>query len=182
MLLWLNAFLFTQAVEVPIYLYALPRERWAILVAFGASALTHPLVWYFFPVLFDYWEPQGFLMMAIFAEAFAVFAEAMWLSRFQVKHAFLWAFVANMSSVGLGKLSRYFFDWPVEQHVQGDANHPGPGDHAGRARGAGSIGDADFADLRRQPDTGSRGHRHRRSLLRGRSGRHGPRRHALLHG
>src|SRR5262249_35014609 len=55
---WIYAFLFTQAVEVPIYVFALrggpetpPQRALAkrVLIAFGASALTHPIVWFVIP-------------------------------------------------------------------------------------------------------------------------------------
>jgi hypothetical protein len=36
---WLQAFVFTQIVEVPIYMRSMRCSVWA---AFGASAITHP--------------------------------------------------------------------------------------------------------------------------------------------
>ena len=52
---WAEAFWFTQAFEMPVYLVALylyrPELRWytRAVIAFGASAITHPFVWFFFP-------------------------------------------------------------------------------------------------------------------------------------
>ena len=57
---WLSAFAFTQALEVPIYVVGLGRDRaggppgWPARVglAFLASAVTHPCVWYVIPRIF----------------------------------------------------------------------------------------------------------------------------------
>jgi hypothetical protein len=48
LLAWLRAFLFTQLVEMPVYLVLLPVSR---ARAFAASAVTHPFVWFVFPLL-----------------------------------------------------------------------------------------------------------------------------------
>ncbi len=117
MIEWLVAFAFTQLVEVPIYLRALdsvdgrgpsrstPR---AIAVAFGASALTHPVVWFVFPRLLhiSYWAMVGW------AEIFAVVAEGAYFYLFGVKRALLWSLATNAASVTLGLGCRYFFGWP----------------------------------------------------------------------
>ena len=114
MIPWLVAFVFTQVVEVPIYLRALDAEGrklstpLAILIGFGASALTHPIVWFVFPrvVPLSYWGMVGC------AEAFAVGAEALYFRAFGVKRALLWSLAANGASAGLGLLCRHFFGWP----------------------------------------------------------------------
>jgi hypothetical protein len=117
---WLGAFLFTQAVEVPIWAIALrldrtvPRgeERWPVwmscAVGFGASAITHPIVWFVIPrfAVGSYW------MMVGQAEAFAVIVEAVYASLFGLKRALAWSILANATSAGLGLLSRAAFDWP----------------------------------------------------------------------
>ena len=103
---WLSAFLFTQCVEMPIYA-RFARSGWA--AAFGASALTHPIVWFVIPSLVpgDYW-----VMVAV-AETFAVLAEAVYLRfGFQVRRAFAWSLLANIASAGLGFTSRLLFGWP----------------------------------------------------------------------
>ena len=102
--------MFTQLVEVPIYLQVLPGNRWkAGLVAFGASALTHPVVWFVFPRLL----PHHYLGMATIAELFAVGVEALylcvWLKPWKALAASL---VANGASLGLGLLSRHLFGLP----------------------------------------------------------------------
>ena len=47
---WAFAFLFTQVVEIPIYMRGL---RVGPVKAFGASAITHPVVWFVIPHLFS---------------------------------------------------------------------------------------------------------------------------------
>jgi hypothetical protein len=103
---WLGAFAVTQAVEVPIYARAL-RGRWA--VAFGASLLTHPVVWFGFPVWF---RSLGYARHVALAEAFAVAVEALWLSRFGVRRSVWWALAANAASVAVGLTSRWLWGWP----------------------------------------------------------------------
>lgn len=94
---WLRAFLLTQAVEMGVYVHATSparprRERLAI--AFGASAITHPLVWFVIieatrlgltelgvelPFQAAWWVGVGA------AELFAVLGEALWLTLFGVR-------------------------------------------------------------------------------------------------
>ena len=69
---WWQAFLLTQLVEIPIYLYAgrsLPRMN-RIALAFGASAVTHPFVWFAFP-----WQQWPYVPTAVAAEFFAIAIE-----------------------------------------------------------------------------------------------------------
>jgi hypothetical protein len=104
---WLIAFLFTEAVEIPIYVAALPCS---FLVAFGASAVTHPIVWFGF---FGLWWRAGYLVKVFVAEAFAVLAEAAYFKLlFRRRRALLWSAVANAASLGLGLLSRHLFGVP----------------------------------------------------------------------
>ncbi len=119
LLLWLKAFLFGQAIEVPIYVLALrraPQRRgdspWRLFwIAFGATALTHPVVWWVFPYLVvgPYW------LLGVLAESFAVAVEAVYIYAFGVRGP-LWALLvsilANGLSCGLGLLSRQCLGWP----------------------------------------------------------------------
>lgn len=103
---WLVAFAFTQAFEVPLYLRATGSWR----VAFLASALTHPAVWFLFPRLMDW--GLGYWPMVAAAEAFAVTAEAAWLHWNRVPRALFWSLLANgVSAVG-GLLLRDTFGVP----------------------------------------------------------------------
>lgn len=108
---WLVAFLFTQAVEVPFWILAQRRggrrvgaaERpslaSAALVGFGASALTHPIVWFVFPSL----SPSiGYWPMVALAELFAVGVEAVYIRAEGVRHGVLWSLAANGASFALG--------------------------------------------------------------------------------
>lgn len=116
---WLGAFVFTQVVEVPIWAYALRRgcrpepgrEPWplwvAVLLGAGASAITHPFVWFYFPQrIADYWT------MVLVAEAFAVGVEALYTELLGLRWALAWSLLANAASALLGLLSRELIGWP----------------------------------------------------------------------
>lgn len=113
---WLSAFLLTQAVEVPIYLRGLSRDRptpfrrWpaALAVAFAASAITHPIVWFVMPRL----VPGEYVVMVAIAEGFAIATEGAWLHAFGLRRAWLWAVCANAASVFVGLGLRSLFGWP----------------------------------------------------------------------
>lgn len=105
---WLVAFFFTQLFEVPIYWKATGNLR----VAFFASAMTHPVVWFVFPVLMEHGLSWGW--MVIFAELFAVLAEAAWL-RFNavpLALALAWSLGANAFSATLGFVMRHYLGFP----------------------------------------------------------------------
>lgn len=100
---WLYAFIFTQIVEVPIY----RRAGASYFVAFAASTITHPIVWFVFPMMLgDNWA------MVAAAEIFAVIVEAIWLRFCQVRKPLFWSLAANGASFGLGLLSRALFGRP----------------------------------------------------------------------
>ncbi|MCB9688719.1 MAG: hypothetical protein H6738_18815 [Alphaproteobacteria bacterium] len=103
---WVTAFLLTQAIEMPIYLFGsrgsdLPVP-WRVAVAFGASALTHPIVWF---VLRDLLEARlGFWAYFAIAETFAVVVEALYLRWFELRRPLLWSLLANGTSASVGLL------------------------------------------------------------------------------
>ena len=104
---WLIAFVFTQLVEVPIYSTALPCRP---LVAFGASAITHPIVWF---VICGSWWEAPWTAKVVTAELFAWLAETIYFAVvFRKRRAWLWAFVAHAASFGAGRLSRSLFGSP----------------------------------------------------------------------
>ena len=125
---WLGAFFFTQVVEVPIWAAALRRDRrvpadpedrdpwtpgrWPIwmcvAVGFGASAITHPFVWFAFPRF----ARGGYVSMVVQAEAFAVIVEAVYTGLLGLRRPISWSLLANGSSALLGLLSRWLFGWP----------------------------------------------------------------------
>lgn len=104
---WLPAFLLTEAVEAPIYRHA-AGARWP--AALLASAWTHPLVWFAFPVLFE--GALGYVPMVVLAEAFAIGVEAAWLAHRGVRRPIVWSAVANGASVGVGLALRWVVGWP----------------------------------------------------------------------
>lgn len=106
---WFNAFVLTQLVEVPIYLAfarQLPAGR-RIAYAFGASAITHPIVWLI--VLF---APGPFWLLIILAELWAFGGEMAWGIFWKVRRFVLASFVANSASILVGMATRAAFGWP----------------------------------------------------------------------
>jgi hypothetical protein len=104
MLPWAKAFLVTEIVEAPIYRIAIPA-RWRY--ALGASAVTHPFVWFAFPELDLDWT-----VIAILSETFAVVVEAIFfwkLVRVRLARALLVSILANGSSVAVGLFLRSRF-------------------------------------------------------------------------
>jgi hypothetical protein len=101
---WAAAFAFTQAVETPVYAIALRSKTLParLAIAFGASLLTHPVVWTIVRAgsADDYWQQTAI------AELFAVCFEAGYLRLFAVPGALAWSVFANASSMGLGLLVR----------------------------------------------------------------------------
>lgn len=127
---WLAAFFFTQAVEVPIYVVALRRgspargagpetrsapDARSLLtlygIGFGASALTHPIVWFVSPRL-----PFGsYMAMLACAEVFAVVVEGVYLRALggvSLRRGLMLSLLANAASVILGLACRAAFGAP----------------------------------------------------------------------
>lgn len=111
LLAWLRAFLLTQVVEMGVYAQATSarplRERLAI--AFGASGITHPLVWFVIvdavAIAFPTTDVTTSRWMGIaVAEAFALTVEAAWLFLFGVRPlaALGWSLLANGASFTIG--------------------------------------------------------------------------------
>ena len=113
------AFATTQLVEVPIFALALRSARPSrpsrplaarAAIAFGASAITHPVVWYVMPRVtlallvlvarggFSLGVTAATLVYGALAEGFAVVVEAAYLRAFGVRRALLWALFANAAS------------------------------------------------------------------------------------
>ena len=106
---WLTAFALTQLIETPIYCAAQRGRPWPkrLGVAFGATCLSHPIVWFLIPQLFEErWEVR------LASETFAVASEAVWLHLLGVKRPFLWSLVANLASFGTGLGLRAMLNWP----------------------------------------------------------------------
>lgn len=109
---WLWAFVFTELVETGIYVQATGdrplRERLAI--GLGASAITHPLVWFVIPEVTQAFGIGWWTTVAI-AETFAVLVEAGWLASFGARRALLWSLTANGVSFSLGLVGYVLLRW-----------------------------------------------------------------------
>ena len=108
---WLSAFLVTQAFEMPVYVYALRERPWPkrLAIAFGASAITHPLVFLGAPLLI---ESVGYGPYVAIAETFAIVVEAVYLRAFGVSNPLAWSLGANAASWLSGRLLRLAIGWP----------------------------------------------------------------------
>lgn len=84
------------------------RVSRGLRVAFFASALTHPLVWFVFRLL-EALVPWNAAMVA--AEVFAVLVEAAWLRWNAVPRPLLWGVVANTLSATVGLVLRELTGW-----------------------------------------------------------------------
>jgi hypothetical protein len=102
---WLDAFLLTQLIEIPIYLWLLrPAQIWKRgLLGFAATAVTHPVVWF---ALHRLASDLGlsYLVYVAAAECYAVAVEGLLLWTFKQKNAWRVALIANMASFGIGLL------------------------------------------------------------------------------
>lgn len=108
---WFRAFVFTQAVEGPLYRYV-GKARWR--VALGASALTHPFVWFLFPYLLLV-PGCSFAMMVGLAELFAWSTETVFVryfARLSWGRSALLSLLANGASMLLGTLVRAWTGYP----------------------------------------------------------------------
>lgn len=106
---WLVAFAFTQLVEVPIYSVGL---RVRPLAAFGASAITHPIVWF---VICDPRWGLGYWPQVAIAELFAWLVEAAYFGlglKKGWKKGLLWSLLANAASFSAGMASRALIGAP----------------------------------------------------------------------
>lgn len=113
---WLQAFLFTVAVEVPIVVLLLRstgKPMWRLVVlALVAQCASHPAVWFVFPTLgLRYWN------MIVIAEAWAVLSETFIYfglnEKTSVPRAFGVSLFANALSYGFGLASQTLLHWPA---------------------------------------------------------------------
>ena len=106
--LWLEAFIFTQLIEVPVYTVALQRNDealslpQALLLAFVASLATHPALWFILPPLIE-----DRAVMVTVGELGVYAVEAGYLWALGVKRFWLWALAANGLSLGFGLLREW---------------------------------------------------------------------------
>lgn len=111
-LAWARAFAFTQVVEAPLYRRVLRVAWWRAL---AASALTHPFVWFAFPLL-STMLGLGWTLAMVLAEVFAWFVEAAFFAVTKPpvpwRHAVLASLGANGASLVLGLTFRAIFGVP----------------------------------------------------------------------
>jgi hypothetical protein len=133
LLSWAAIFVFTQAVEIPLYVAVLRRNLAvkpsivrAAAIGFGASAITHPVVTFVIPPLteslFASMAQRGmslvwsgafrWLVLAACCEGFAVGVEAIYLRAFGLRRALLWSLAVNFASASLGLCCSLAFGWP----------------------------------------------------------------------
>jgi hypothetical protein len=117
--LWIRAFFFTLAVEIPLFvLVAGFRNRsgrraplWRLVLAGAAgTAVTHPALWFVWPrVVSDYtlYIATGELLVAV-VETFTFFGLARPISLSRAAAA---SFIANGASYGLGMLLHLLGVW-----------------------------------------------------------------------
>jgi hypothetical protein len=98
---WLFAFLLTQAIEAPLLWRATPGRGSGrrLLVALGASTLTHPPLWFLLSAI-----PLPYWPRTLLGEAAVVLVEAAWLRAWRVRDPLLWSLLANALSAGVGFL------------------------------------------------------------------------------
>lgn len=128
---WASAFLFTQFIEIPIYLHMLgDRKRTnAAAIAAGASFISHPLLWFVgWPVMKWLYlaivsaEPRlavanvqaRYAMVVIPLEVCVVILEGLYLwrvARVPKRQAFSWSLIANTSSLVIGMVLRSSVHW-----------------------------------------------------------------------
>jgi hypothetical protein len=101
---WLQAFALTQLLEVPVFLLGMRSAPLSaplrLAVALGASALTHPVVWFVLPPLLG--PRLGWWGYFAVAETFAVLAEWRYLAAFEVERPLRLSLAANGLSMTVG--------------------------------------------------------------------------------
>ena len=103
-LLWLAAFAWTVALELPIYVILTRFRRWwaPVALTLGVNALTHPLLWYALP------RVEPFALFVLYGEAFVIVVEAAVLAAFRVRRPLVVSAVANVTSAVLGDVALHF--------------------------------------------------------------------------
>ena len=98
---WIVAFSLTQMIEITVGLLIWRKEKGSLSrkigILFGASALTHPLVWFVFPKMSAEWGltyPEYLLM----AEAYAYCVEAFYYFSLRISRPILLSTVTNSCS------------------------------------------------------------------------------------
>ena len=101
---WLKLFILAQLIELPIYYKLIEAHNVKkLLLGFGASAITHPLLWFMMP-----WDSAPFLLLLVIGEAAVFIVEGIFLKSFGIKNPFYISTLANSASMITGVLIDYF--------------------------------------------------------------------------
>lgn len=100
---WAFAFVLTQLLEIPVVL-DLTRDDGRplgkrLLIAFVASLITHPIVWF---VLHPWLLPLGYVPFFVLAESFAIGTEALWYRTCRLDRPLRLSLAANGFSATVG--------------------------------------------------------------------------------
>ncbi len=105
---WLAAFVLTQVLEIPVWMWAgrkvFSSKGRNFLCAFGASAITHPVLWFAFP-----WGSGDYYLVLIVGETFVFVVEALWAKWWGLAHPWGISALANGFSLGIGLLVQQIF-------------------------------------------------------------------------
>jgi hypothetical protein len=105
---WLSAFVFTEIVEIPIYRRVLGAGYFE---AAGASAITHPLLWFVFVPLVR--GHLTYVQYATIGELLVVVVEALYFKLlFRRRRAFVGSLAANGASYVLALVAHALFGFP----------------------------------------------------------------------
>ena len=92
--LWLNAFLLTLLIEIPIYFSCIRGKVWErLLLSYAPTGLTHPPLWFLFP-----WGQYDYLFLYVSSELLVLLVEGSYLKLMKVDKPFKLAFTANIFS------------------------------------------------------------------------------------
>ena len=98
---WIMAFTLTQVIEITVGMLFWKDEKVSsirkIATLFGASLITHPMVWFVFPEIRDEggYSYGEYLLMA---ESYAYGVEALYYYAFRIKRPILLSVLANSCS------------------------------------------------------------------------------------
>ena len=98
---WIMAFTLTQVIEITVGMLFWRDDKVSspkkVAILFGASLITHPMVWFIFPQIRDEggYSYGEYLLMA---ESYAYGVEALYYYAFRVKRPILLSVLANSGS------------------------------------------------------------------------------------
>jgi len=100
---WLEAFILTQLVEVPLYCWLLSSGAlWRrALVGFIATTITHPIIWFVLHAMATSWNLSHEIYL-LMAESYAVGVEGLFLWALSYAKPWRLALLINMASFALG--------------------------------------------------------------------------------